>query len=131
MRLTAGTNIKKIVTKSRNISGCCVCTELPISSSQSRLTARPVPVPKNECFIRNCVSGVSTSFRVVMGNVTFYKSDVTEFKQFNVTTPVSNYVELLAGSHFSHCVVGMELNRGHKVCSNEKNLNLKNKSLFK
>ncbi|MEQ2237469.1 hypothetical protein ILYODFUR_023389 [Ilyodon furcidens] len=41
-----------------------------------------------------------------MGNVTFYNCEVTEFKQFNVTTRVSNYIELLAGSHFSHCVVG-------------------------
>ncbi|MEQ2312721.1 hypothetical protein AMECASPLE_034078 [Ameca splendens] len=40
-----------------------------------------------------------------MGNVTFYNCDVTEFKQFNVTTPVSNYVEILADSHFSHFVV--------------------------
>ncbi|MEQ2276348.1 hypothetical protein XENORESO_018189 [Xenotaenia resolanae] len=95
----------KIVTKSRKISGY-VCTELPISSSQPRLTARPVPVPRDECFIRNSISGVSISFHVVMGNATFYNCDVTEFKQFNVTTPVSNYIELLAGSHFSHCVVG-------------------------
>ncbi|MEQ2285448.1 hypothetical protein AMECASPLE_031933 [Ameca splendens] len=106
MRLTAGTNMQIIVTKSRNISGCYVCTELPISSNQPRLTARPVPAPRDECFIRNSISGVSTSFCVVMGNITFYNCDVTEFKQFNVTTPVSNYVELLAGSHFSHCVVG-------------------------
>ncbi|MEQ2301789.1 hypothetical protein AMECASPLE_039784 [Ameca splendens] len=41
-----------------------------------------------------------------MGNVTFYNCDVTKFKQFNVITPVSSYVELLAGSYFSHCVVG-------------------------
>ncbi|MED6243483.1 hypothetical protein ATANTOWER_020949, partial [Ataeniobius toweri] len=41
-----------------------------------------------------------------MGNVKFYNCDVTKFKQFNVTTTVSNYVELLAGSYFSHCVVG-------------------------
>ncbi|MED6275838.1 hypothetical protein CHARACLAT_030565 [Characodon lateralis] len=41
-----------------------------------------------------------------MGNATFYNCDVTEFKQFNVTTPVSNYMEILADSHYSHCVVG-------------------------
>ncbi|MED6256573.1 hypothetical protein ATANTOWER_029290 [Ataeniobius toweri] len=105
MRLTAATNMPKIVTKSRNISGFYVCTELPISSNQPRLTARPVPAPGDECFVRNSVSGVSTSFRMVLGNSTFYNCDVTEFKQFHVTTPVSNYVELLAGSHFSYCVV--------------------------
>ncbi|MED6279281.1 hypothetical protein CHARACLAT_032859, partial [Characodon lateralis] len=89
---------------SRNLSGCYACTELPIFSNQPRLTARPVPAPRDECFIRNSVSGASTSFCVVMGNVTFYNCDVTKFKQFNVTTTVSNYVELLAGSYFAHCV---------------------------
>ncbi|MEQ2190106.1 hypothetical protein GOODEAATRI_032246, partial [Goodea atripinnis] len=88
-----------------NISGCYVRTELPISSNQPRFTARPVPAPRDECFIRSSVSGTSTSFRVVMGDATFYNCDVTEFKQFNVTTPVSNYVELLADSYISHCVV--------------------------
>ncbi|MEQ2199624.1 hypothetical protein XENOCAPTIV_006119 [Xenoophorus captivus] len=96
----------KIVSKSRNISGCYVCTELPISSNQPRLTSRPVPAPRDGCFIRNSVCGVSTSFYIVMGNTTFYICDVTEFKQFNVKTPVSNYVEILADSHFSHCIMG-------------------------
>ncbi|MEQ2230682.1 hypothetical protein ILYODFUR_031976 [Ilyodon furcidens] len=41
-----------------------------------------------------------------MGNATFYNCDVTEFKQFDVTTSVSNYVEFLADSHFSLSVVG-------------------------
>ncbi|MEQ2166594.1 hypothetical protein GOODEAATRI_029936 [Goodea atripinnis] len=86
-----------------------VCSRRPISSSQPRLTSRPVLTPEDVCFIRQSLEGNIKVYTLYQTKILtkFHNCNFTNFTfKINVTAPVSNYVELLAGSRFPHCVGG-------------------------
>ena len=98
----------KMLTESRNVSNCYVCSYMPVSSAHPNLEARPLPELKSECISEFCANSsvyLTGEYSVTGVMPRNSCSEPHPFTKLDSTALVAVYTHVKVKEKFTQCFV--------------------------